>query len=198
MEQHFVLTVRCVYNPTDLFLSKPALLLVGNRGQRRVPLAGSLVVLLRVPVHDGPEQLPQVVNGLRFQAPTLQNRNPFIDGSGLDLFESHHAKEGTQILRNEPRSRVLTALLQLRKPLCFPRLSQVSEGCGRSQRPFQVSRGVDALGCNDVHELAPRLGSRTCAMLVQAQVVPWWGTGRPAEFSPSGSNPSRAPQPAGG
>src|SRR5712692_8377870 len=26
-------------------------------------------------------------------------------------------------------------------------------------------------------------------MLVQAQVVPWWGTGRPAEFSPSGSNP---------
>src|SRR2546425_590873 len=33
-------------------------------------------------------------------------------------------------------------------------------------------------------------------MLVQAQVVPWWGTGRPAEFSPSGSNPSRA-QPTG-
>ena len=29
-------------------------------------------------------------------------------------------------------------------------------------------------------------------MLVQAQVVPWWGTGRPAEFSPSGTNPSRA------
>src|SRR3989442_11730576 len=29
-------------------------------------------------------------------------------------------------------------------------------------------------------------------MLVQAEVVPWWGTGRPAEFSPSGSNPSRA------
>src|SRR5205807_2444182 len=29
-------------------------------------------------------------------------------------------------------------------------------------------------------------------MLVQAQVVPWWGTGRPAEFSPSRSNPSRA------
>src|SRR2546426_3254596 len=29
-------------------------------------------------------------------------------------------------------------------------------------------------------------------MLVQAQVVPWWGTGRPAELSPSGSNPSRA------
>src|SRR5712692_6912889 len=28
-------------------------------------------------------------------------------------------------------------------------------------------------------------------MLVQAQVVPWWGTGRPAEFSPSGSNPVR-------
>src|SRR3989442_317899 len=26
-------------------------------------------------------------------------------------------------------------------------------------------------------------------MLVQAQVVPWWGTGRPAEFSPRGSNP---------
>src|SRR5712692_5643633 len=26
-------------------------------------------------------------------------------------------------------------------------------------------------------------------MLVQAQVVPWWGTGRPAEFSPSGSHP---------
>src|SRR6266852_2996827 len=26
-------------------------------------------------------------------------------------------------------------------------------------------------------------------MLVQAQVVPWWGTGRPAELSPSGSNP---------
>src|SRR3989441_93961 len=31
-----------------------------------------------------------------------------------------------------------------------------------------------------------------CAMLVQAQVVPWWGTGRPAEFSPSGFHPSRA------
>src|SRR2546426_7714434 len=29
-------------------------------------------------------------------------------------------------------------------------------------------------------------------MLVQAQVVPWWGTGRPAELSPSGTNPSRA------
>src|SRR5713101_4290084 len=29
-------------------------------------------------------------------------------------------------------------------------------------------------------------------MLVQAQVVPWLGTGRPAEFSPSRSNPSRA------
>src|SRR5712691_7825179 len=29
-------------------------------------------------------------------------------------------------------------------------------------------------------------------MLVQARVVPWWGTGRPAEFSPSGTNPSRA------
>src|SRR5712692_5735356 len=29
-------------------------------------------------------------------------------------------------------------------------------------------------------------------MLVQAQVVPWRGTGRPAEFSPSGTNPSRA------
>jgi len=29
----------------------------------------------------------------------------------------------------------------------------------------------------------------TCPMLVQAQVVPWWGTGRPAELSPSGSNP---------
>src|SRR5713101_456768 len=29
-------------------------------------------------------------------------------------------------------------------------------------------------------------------MLVQAQVVPWWGTGRPAEFSPSGFHPSRA------
>src|SRR5947209_19103568 len=29
-------------------------------------------------------------------------------------------------------------------------------------------------------------------MLVQAQVVPWWGTGRPAEFSPSRSTPSRA------
>ena len=26
-------------------------------------------------------------------------------------------------------------------------------------------------------------------MLIQAQVVPWWGTGRPAEFSPSGSHP---------
>ena len=26
-------------------------------------------------------------------------------------------------------------------------------------------------------------------MLVQAQVVPWWGTGRPAEFSPSGFHP---------
>src|SRR5437660_7402233 len=26
-------------------------------------------------------------------------------------------------------------------------------------------------------------------MLPQAQVVPWWGTGRPAEFSPSGSHP---------
>src|SRR6266849_6943839 len=26
-------------------------------------------------------------------------------------------------------------------------------------------------------------------MLVQAQVVPWWGTGRPVELSPSGSNP---------
>src|SRR5216683_1219366 len=26
-------------------------------------------------------------------------------------------------------------------------------------------------------------------MLVQAQVVPWWGTGRPAEFSPSGFQP---------
>src|SRR5437879_5894630 len=26
-------------------------------------------------------------------------------------------------------------------------------------------------------------------MRVQARVVPWWGTGRPAEFSPSGSNP---------
>src|SRR5712691_13484891 len=26
-------------------------------------------------------------------------------------------------------------------------------------------------------------------MLVQAQVVPWWGTGRPAELSPSGSQP---------
>src|SRR5438445_525943 len=29
-------------------------------------------------------------------------------------------------------------------------------------------------------------------MLVQAQVVPWWGTGRPAEFSPNGFHPSRA------
>src|SRR5437870_13763195 len=29
----------------------------------------------------------------------------------------------------------------------------------------------------------------TCPMLVQAQVVPWWGTGRPAEFSPSGFHP---------
>src|SRR5207245_2636068 len=29
-------------------------------------------------------------------------------------------------------------------------------------------------------------------MLVQAQVVPWWGTGRPAEFSPSGTNPVTA------
>src|SRR5712692_1415763 len=27
-------------------------------------------------------------------------------------------------------------------------------------------------------------------MLVQAQVVPWWGTGRPVELSPSGSNPA--------
>src|SRR5712691_3598110 len=26
-------------------------------------------------------------------------------------------------------------------------------------------------------------------MLVQAQVVPWWGTGRPAELSPSGFQP---------
>src|SRR5713101_2068891 len=26
-------------------------------------------------------------------------------------------------------------------------------------------------------------------MLVQAQVVPWWGTGGPAEFSPSGFHP---------
>src|SRR5712691_2498089 len=26
-------------------------------------------------------------------------------------------------------------------------------------------------------------------MLVQARVVPWWGTGRPAEFSPSGFHP---------
>src|SRR5712692_7776922 len=26
-------------------------------------------------------------------------------------------------------------------------------------------------------------------MLVQAQVVPWWGTGRPAECSPSGFHP---------
>src|SRR2546427_165808 len=26
-------------------------------------------------------------------------------------------------------------------------------------------------------------------MLVQAQVVPWWGTGRPAEFRPSGFTP---------
>src|SRR5947209_3282283 len=26
-------------------------------------------------------------------------------------------------------------------------------------------------------------------MLVQAQVVLWWGTGRPAEFSPSGFHP---------
>ena len=25
--------------------------------------------------------------------------------------------------------------------------------------------------------------------MLQAQVVPWWGTGRPAELSPSGSNP---------
>src|SRR2546422_2033184 len=33
-------------------------------------------------------------------------------------------------------------------------------------------------------------------MLVQAQVVPWWGGGRRAEFSHSGSNPSRA-QPTG-
>src|SRR2546422_5993876 len=29
-------------------------------------------------------------------------------------------------------------------------------------------------------------------MLVQAQVVPWRGTGRPAELSPSGFHPSRA------
>src|SRR5713101_1090185 len=33
------------------------------------------------------------------------------------------------------------------------------------------------------------LGRSTCAMLVQAQVVPWWGTGRRAEFSPSGFHP---------
>src|SRR2546421_6264386 len=26
-------------------------------------------------------------------------------------------------------------------------------------------------------------------MRVQARVVPWWGTGRPAEFSPSGFHP---------
>ena len=35
-----------------------------------------------------------------------------------------------------------------------------------------------------LNSLAP-----TCPMLVQAQVVPWWGTGRPAEFSPSGFHP---------
>src|SRR2546425_1080926 len=41
--------------------------------------------------------------------------------------------------------------------------------------------------CHRPNSLAP-----TCAMLVQAQVVPWWGTGRLAEFSPSGFHLSRA------
>src|SRR5207244_12586671 len=38
------------------------------------------------------------------------------------------------------------------------------------------------------HRLPAEL-TPTCAMLVQTQVVPWWGTGRPAEFSPSGFHP---------
>src|SRR5712691_7250250 len=127
MKQNFILPLRGVHYPSHLILSEPSLFIIRNCGKHGIPLPGSLIVLLRVPVHYCSEHLPKVVNCFRLQALAPQLPYPVIDGSRLDLLGSHLTEKRSHILCKEPWSHILTTFFQLWKSLRFPCVRNIGE-----------------------------------------------------------------------
>ena len=66
MKQNLVLALRLVHNLPNFLLREPALLNIRDSGKRGIPFTKRLIALLRMPIHNRPKKLPEIMNRLWF------------------------------------------------------------------------------------------------------------------------------------